>query len=80
METFVMATHNAHKIAELSRILEPMGIHVVAAEVPDVEETGTTFEENARLKAVSACQATGLPSVADDSGIEVDALNGAPGI
>ncbi len=80
METFVIATHNAHKIAELSRILEPMGIHVVAAEVPDVEETGTTFEENARLKAVSACQTTGLPSVADDSGIEVDALNGAPGI
>ncbi len=80
METFIMATHNRHKVEELSRILEPMGIHVETAELPEVEETGTTFEENARLKALSACRATGLPSVADDSGIAVDALNGAPGV
>lgn len=75
-----MATHNKHKVAELSRILEPMGIHVETADLPEVEETGTTFEENARLKALSACKTTGLPSVADDSGIAVDALGGAPGV
>ena len=80
METFIMATHNKHKVAELSRILEPMGIHVETADLPEVEETGTTFEENARLKALSACKTTGLPSVADDSGIAVDALGGAPGV
>ena len=80
METFIMATHNKHKVAELSRILEPMGIYVETADLPEVEETGTTFEENARLKALSACKTTGLPSVADDSGIAVDALGGAPGV
>ncbi len=80
METFIMATHNKHKVAELSRILEPMGIHVETADLPEVEETGTNFEENARLKALSACKTTGLPSVADDSGIAVDALGGAPGV
>lgn len=80
METFIMATHNKHKVAELSRILEPMGIHVETADLPEVEETGTTFEENARLKALSACKTTGFPSVADDSGIAVDALGGAPGV
>ena len=63
-----------HKITELQRILEPLGIQVTTAELPEVEETGTTFEENAQLKARSACRATGLPSVADDSGISVDAL------
>ena len=80
MKTFVMATHNKHKITELQRILEPLGIQVTTAELPEVEETGTTFEENAQLKARSACRATGLPSVADDSGISVDALGGAPGV
>ena len=53
---------------------------MTTAELPEVEETGTTFEENAQLKARSACRATGLPSVADDSGISVDALGGAPGV
>lgn len=80
MRTFVMATHNQHKLKELQRILEPLNIHVVSADLPEVEETGTTFEENAALKARSACVATGLPSVADDSGLEVDALGGAPGV
>ena len=80
LKTFVMATHNKHKITELQRILEPLGIQVTTAELPEVEETGTTFEENAQLKARSACRATGLPSVADDSGISVDALGGAPGV
>lgn len=75
-----MATHNRHKVEELQRILEPLGIEVTTAELPEVEETGATFEENAELKARSACLATGLPSVADDSGIAVDALGGAPGV
>ncbi len=80
MEKFIMATHNRHKVTELQRILAPLGIEVATADLPEVEETGKTFEENAELKARSACQATGLPSVADDSGIAVDALNGAPGV
>ncbi len=80
METFIMATHNRHKVTELQRILAPLGIEVTTADLPEVEETGTTFEENAQLKARSACRATGLPSVADDSGIVVDALGGAPGV
>ena len=75
-----MATHNRHKVRELQRILAPLGIEVSTAELPEVEETGATFEENAELKARSACRATGLPSVADDSGIVVDALGGAPGV
>lgn len=80
MRTFVMATHNQHKVNELQRILEPLDIHVTVADLPEVEESGSTFEENAALKAHSACKATGLPSVADDSGLEVDALDGAPGV
>ena len=62
MKTFVMATHNKHKIMELQRILEPLGIQVTTAELPEVEETGTTFEENAQLKARSACRATVCPA------------------
>ena len=82
---FVIATHNAHKLIELQRILEPLGIEGVTdrdlgLELPDVEETGTTFAENAYLKAVSACEATGLPAIADDSGLVVDALDGRPGV
>lgn len=82
---YIIATHNRDKLAELSRILEPLGIEAVTdrdlgMELPEVEETGTTFAENAYLKAASACAATGLPAIADDSGIAVDALNGGPGI
>ncbi len=82
---YVIATHNAHKLIELQRILEPLGIQAVTdrdlgMELPEVEETGTTFAENAYLKAASACQATGLPAIADDSGLVVDALNGRPGV
>ena len=82
---YIIATHNKDKLAELSRILEPLGIEAVTdrdlgIELPEVEETGTTFAENAYLKAASACEATGLPAIADDSGIAVDALNGGPGI
>ena len=53
METFIMATHNRHKVTELQRILAPLGIEVTTADLPEVEETGTTFEENAQLKARS---------------------------
>ena len=78
------ATRNAHKLTELSRILEPMGYQVVSQEevCPDieVEEDGTTFLENARKKAVEIFRRTGLPTIADDSGLCVDALDGAPGV
>ncbi len=77
---FCLATHNKHKVIEFKRILEPLGIEIVTPNIPDVEETGSTFLENAILKAKSAYVATGLPSIADDSGLSVDFLNGAPGI
>ncbi len=82
---FIIATGNAHKLLELERILAPLGIDAVSTKakgisLDDVEETGTTFEENAYLKAKAACEKTGLPAVADDSGLCVDALNGAPGV
>lgn len=80
MKKVVIATHNKHKILEFKRILEPMGIELITADLPEVEETGTTFSENAMLKAESAFKVTGLPSVADDSGLEVDALGGEPGV
>lgn len=85
MNKFIVASHNKKKLNELTRILKPMGFDVVCPSdieggVPDVEENGTTFEENALLKARSACEASGLPAIADDSGLCVDALNGAPGI
>lgn len=81
----VIATHNAHKLVELQRILDPLGIEAVTdrdlgMELPEVEETGTTFAENAYLKAASACEHTGLPAIADDSGLVVDALGGRPGV
>ncbi len=79
-KTFVIATHNQHKIKEFKRILEPMGIELQIASLPEVEETGTTFESNALIKAESAFKVTGLPSIADDSGLEVDSLNKAPGV
>lgn len=82
--TYVIATNNEHKLKEIRAILETdkrkflsmreAGIHT------DPEETGTTFEENALIKARAACAASGLPAMADDSGIAVDALNGGPGI
>lgn len=79
----VLATGNPGKVRELSRLLEGTGIEVMpqtAFGVPDAEETGLSFVENAILKARNAATHTGLPAMADDSGIEVDALNGAPGI
>lgn len=82
---YVIATHNRKKLLELQRILSPLGIEAVTGEeigipLTEAEETGTTFEENARIKAESACRETGLPAVADDSGLMVDALNGEPGV
>ncbi len=80
----VLASKNAHKLRELGEILAELGIEVLSeAEAGvdvEVEETGTTFEENALLKARAVCGASGLPAVADDSGLCVDALNGAPGV
>ncbi len=76
----VIATHNKGKIVEFRRILEPMGVEVVTAELSEPEETGKTFAENAFIKAKAACEETGLPAVADDSGLCVDYLDGAPGI
>ncbi len=77
---FIIATQNQHKLAEMQRMLQPLGITVCTAELPPVAETGTTFAENALLKARSACDYTGQPAIADDSGLIVDALNGAPGV
>lgn len=82
---FIIATHNAHKLLELRRILEPLGIEAVTDTdigicLPEVDETGETFAENAYLKAASACEFSGLPAIADDSGLMVDALDGAPGV
>lgn len=76
----LIATHNAHKIEEFKRILSPLGVEVITAELTEPVEDGKTFAENAYIKAQSACQETGLPAVADDSGICVAALDGAPGI
>ncbi len=82
---FLIATHNLKKRDELQRILSPLGIHVLTADeagvsLTDVEETGTTFEENALLKARSGAQEGNMPCIADDSGLCVDALDGAPGV
>jgi len=76
----VIATHNAKKRAELARILAPLGHNILDISLPEVDETGSTFEENARLKALSGSQTSGLTCIADDSGLCVDALNGAPGV
>ncbi|PRH78347.1 non-canonical purine NTP pyrophosphatase, RdgB/HAM1 family [Streptomyces solincola] len=86
MTRLILATRNAGKITELRAILADAGLthELVGAdaypEIPDVKETGTTFAENALLKAHALAQATGLPAVADDSGLCVDVLGGAPGI
>lgn len=84
MKIFI-ATKNPHKLAELTRILVPMGFEAFGEDglekpLPEVEETGKSYEENALLKAHSGLAATGLITVADDSGLSVDALDGAPGL
>ena len=81
---FVLATHNPGKLREMGEILKDFGIEVVSRRdlgiTVDVEETGTTFAENAMLKAKAICKEANLPAIADDSGLCVDALNGAPGV
>jgi XTP/dITP diphosphohydrolase len=79
----VIATHNPGKLAEMRELLSPYGIDVVSAaelKLDEPDETGKTFQANARIKAVAAATATQLPAFADDSGLCVDALDGAPGI
>ncbi|MGJ8692151.1 MAG: XTP/dITP diphosphatase [Thalassotalea sp.] len=81
--TIVLATGNQGKVKELSSLLAAHSINIVPQSdfnVPDVPETGTTFVENAIIKARHAARLTGLPAIADDSGLEVDALNGEPGV
>lgn len=82
-KTLLFATHNAGKVEEMRALLAPYGIEVKSNAdfgLPEPDETGTTFAENARIKAHAAARATGLPALSDDSGIEVDALDGAPGV
>lgn len=84
MDTYVIATNNAHKLQEIRDILETDRRRFLSMKeagiATDPEETGNTFEENALIKARAACAASGLPALADDSGLEVDWLNGQPGI
>lgn len=82
-DTLLIATHNAGKLEEMEQLLAPFGVQVTGAKalnLPEPEETETTFVGNARIKAHAAAQASGLPALADDSGIEVEALNNAPGV
>ena len=83
MITVVLATRNSHKVTELARILDGLPVELVSGndlDLPDIEETGDTFAENALLKARACAAMTGLPAVADDSGIVVDGLGGEPGV
>lgn len=83
MSKLVLATGNRGKLAEIMEIVAPLGIKVVPQSefaVPEVEESGLSFVENAIIKARNAARYSGLPALADDSGLEVDALHGAPGI
>ena len=82
-KTLLIATHNAGKLEEFRQIMTPLGITVTSAAehgLPEPDETESTFIGNARIKAHAAAKATGLPALADDSGLEVMALDGAPGV
>ncbi len=82
-ERIVLASHNAGKVKEIRDLLRPLGVDVVSAaelKLAEPAETETTFAGNARIKAHAAAQASGLPALSDDSGLEVDALSGAPGV
>ena len=81
--SLVIATHNAGKLKEISALLAPYGVKCISAGslgLPEPPETGTTFVQNALLKARAAAEASGLPALADDSGLSVDALDGRPGV
>ena len=79
---FVLASHNKGKIQEVKAILEPLGFEVepMPADFPEILEDGASFEENAMIKAQFVCKTLGLPAIADDSGLVVDAMDGFPGI
>jgi XTP/dITP diphosphohydrolase len=82
-DRLLVATHNTGKLEEMAHLLEPYGVTVIGAaemNLPEPEETETTFLGNARIKAHAAAKATGLPALSDDSGLEIDALGGAPGV
>ncbi len=82
-DRIVLASGNVGKLKEIARLLEPLDVEVVAQSafgVEDADETGSTFAENSLIKARHAAAATGLPAIADDSGLAVDALDGAPGV
>lgn len=82
-DRLLIATHNQGKLEEMAHLLNPFGVSVIGAAelgLGEPEETETTFTGNARIKAKSAVEATGLPAMSDDSGIEIDALGGAPGV
>ena len=82
-DRLVVASHNPGKVREIDALLAPLGLETIGAaalDLPEPEETGSTFAENALLKAKAAASASGLPALADDSGLCVSALNGAPGI
>ena len=84
MKEIMIATSNAHKVEEFREMLEPLGIQVRSLldleEKVEIEETGTTFAENAMIKALSVHERLGIPVISDDSGLEVDAMNKAPGV
>ena len=82
-KTIIFATHNAHKIEEVANILSPLNVEILGADecgLPDVEETGKTFEENALIKALAGVKYLGKPVLAEDAGLSIDGLDGAPGI
>lgn len=82
-DRIVIASHNAGKVKEFAELFAPFGIETVSAselDVPEPEETGKSFVDNAKLKAIAAAKASGLPALADDLGLEVAALGGEPGI
>lgn len=82
-DRLVLATHNAGKLKEFRQLMQPFGIDIVSAGelgLPEPEETGTSFEENAHIKAHAAAKASGLTALSDDSGLCCDALDGAPGV
>jgi len=83
LEQLIIASHNEGKVREFGELIAPLGISAISAataNIPEPEETGNTFAENAALKALHASNATNLPSLADDSGLVIPALDGAPGI
>lgn len=82
-KTIVVASHNAGKIREIAELIGPFGFSAKSAadlNFAEPDETGTTFEENAAIKALASAQASGLPALSDDSGLVIDALDGAPGV